>query len=98
MAETIREFGKQVIETEAAALKSVAAAIDSDFERAVGMIVGCRGAVLATGVGKAGHIARKLAATFSSTGTPAHFLSPADAAHGDLGSIRQGDIVLILSS
>jgi arabinose-5-phosphate isomerase len=62
------------------------------------MIVDCRASVLTTGVGKAGHIARKISATLASTGTPSHFLSPLDAVHGDLGSVRTGDVVVIFSS
>src|SRR5690606_26021910 len=58
----------------------------------------CEASVVTTGVGKAGHIARKASATFASTGTPSHYLSPADAGHGDLGAVRQGDIVLIFSA
>jgi arabinose-5-phosphate isomerase len=94
----VRDFARQVIETEASAVRLVAAAIDEGFARAVRMILNCPASVLLTGVGKAGHVARKVSATFSSTGTPSHFLSPADAAHGDLGAVRQGDIVLILSA
>jgi arabinose-5-phosphate isomerase len=96
--EDVREFARQVIETEASAVRLVAAAIDDAFARAVRMILQCPASVLLSGVGKAGHIARKISATFSSTGTPSHFLSPADAVHGDLGAIRQGDVVLILSA
>jgi arabinose-5-phosphate isomerase len=92
------QFGRQVVEAEAAAVRGVAAAIDASFERAAKLILECKGTVLTSGVGKAGHVARKLSATFASTGTPSHFLSAADAVHGDLGSIRQGDIVLILSA
>jgi arabinose-5-phosphate isomerase len=62
------------------------------------LVLQCKGSVLTSGVGKAGHVARKLSATLASTGTPSHFLSAADAVHGDLGSIREGDIVLILSA
>src|SRR6266513_2348392 len=98
MSESIQQFGRQVIETEAMAVKSLLSAVDEQFERAVRMIVACKGSLLTSGIGKAGHIARKLSATFASTGTPSHFLSPADAVHGDLGSVRQGDIVVILSS
>jgi len=99
MTREIASFARQVIETEANAVRAVTAAVsDEQFERAVRMILDCKGAVLTTGVGKAEHIARKLSATFASTGTPSHFLSPADAAHGDVGSIRKGDVVLILSS
>lgn len=98
MSESIREFALQVLDAEARAVREVARAVDERFERAVELLVGCEGAVVTTGVGKAGHIARKLSATLSSTGTPSHFLSPADAVHGDLGSVRPGDVVLILSS
>src|SRR6478735_2590088 len=97
MNDSIQNFGKQVIETEATALKSVLASIDESFDRAVAMILSCKGAVLTSGIGKAGHIARKLSATFASTGTPSHFLNPADALHGDLGSVRPADVALILS-
>jgi arabinose-5-phosphate isomerase len=71
--------------------------VDEHFERAVHLILDCPGAVLTCGIGKAGIIARKLSASFSSTGTPSHFLNPAEGVHGDLGSIRSGDLVLILS-
>jgi arabinose-5-phosphate isomerase len=98
MDESIRQFARQVIETEAAAVRAMIGAIDDRFERAVRMILDCPGSLLATGIGKAGHVARKLSATFASTGTPSHFLSAADALHGDLGCIRRGDLVLILSA
>ena len=87
-----------MLETEARAVREVSRAVDTRFEQAVDLLCGCTGAAVTTGVGKAGHIARKLSATLSSTGTPSHFLSPADAVHGDLGSVRQGDILIILSS
>jgi arabinose-5-phosphate isomerase len=92
------QFAREVLRVEAAAVASVTEALDLNFERAVRMILDCPGAVLVSGIGKAGHIARKLAATLASTGTPSHFLSPTDAAHGDLGSIRRGDLLLLLSS
>ena len=92
------EFGKQVIEAEAAAVSRLAKLLDASFARAAAMVLQCQGTVLTSGVGKAGHVARKLSATLASTGTPSHFLSAADAVHGDLGSIRQGDIVLVLSA
>jgi arabinose-5-phosphate isomerase len=94
--ETLR-FARTVIETEAQAVRGVADLLDESFSRAVSLITDCPAAVLTTGVGKAGIIARKLSATLSSTGTPSHFLNPADALHGDVGAIRQGDLVLILS-
>ena len=96
MSDTIREFGQRALEAEAAAVRSIV--LDASFERAVALILACTGAVLTTGIGKAGHVARKLSASFSSTGTPSHFLSPADALHGDLGSVRRGDVVVLLSS
>ena len=93
----VRQFAQQVLETESSAVLGIAAILDEQFERAVTTILDCPGAVLTSGIGKAGHVARKLSASFSSTGTPSHFLNPAEALHGDLGSIRRGDLVLILS-
>lgn len=98
MDESLRQFATQVIETEAGAVRAVAGAIGEEFEKAVRLILDCPASVLTCGIGKAGHVARKLSATLASTGTPSHFLSPADAVHGDLGSIRRGDVVLILSA
>ena len=99
MSQDVRSFARQVIVSEADAVRSVTAAIDSaDFEQATRLILDCPGAVLTTGIGKAGHIARKVSATLASTGTPSHFLSPTDAVHGDLGSIRRGDLILIFSA
>jgi arabinose-5-phosphate isomerase len=98
MDEQIRKTARQVIETEAAAVRAMLDAIDEQFERAVRLILDCSASVLTCGVGKAGHVARKISATLSSTGTPSHFISPADAVHGDLGSVRQGDVVLIFSA
>ena len=98
MDESLRQFAKEVIQTEAAAVRAMTHAVGDDFERAVKLVLDCSASVLASGIGKAGHIARKISATFSSTGTPSHYLSPGDAVHGDLGAIRQGDVVLILSA
>ncbi len=98
MDEDVREFAKQVIDTEAAAVRAMSAAVDDAFEKAVRLIADCPCALLTTGIGKAGHIARKVSATFASTGTPSHFLSPTDALHGDLGSVRKGDVILIFSA
>jgi arabinose-5-phosphate isomerase len=96
--ESIAATARQVIEIESKAVASVASAIDERFEAAVHEIAGGRGALLASGVGKAGLIARKISATFASTGTPSHFLSPTDALHGDLGAVRAGDLILLLSA
>jgi arabinose-5-phosphate isomerase len=93
-----REFAIQVIETEANAVRAMVGAIDNEFEQAVRLILDCPSAVLTCGIGKAGHVARKMSATLASTGTPSHFLSPTDALHGDLGAIRHGDVILIFSS
>jgi arabinose-5-phosphate isomerase len=98
MSETPQDIARQVIDAEACALRTLMASIDASFERAVRLILDCPASVLTCGVGKAGHIARKISATFSSTGTPSHFLSPGDAVHGDLGAVRKGDIVLLLSA
>lgn len=97
MDESIRDFARQVLQTESAAVARMADALDDRFERAVRMVLECPGAVLVAGVGKAGLVARKVSATFSSTGTPSHFLSPAEAVHGDVGAIRRGDLLLMLS-
>jgi arabinose-5-phosphate isomerase len=91
-------FARTVIDAEARAVASLSAALDEQFATAARLILDCPASVLTSGIGKAGHIARKLAATLASTGTPSHFLSPADAVHGDLGAVRAGDVVLILSA
>lgn len=93
-----RETALNIIRAEAAAVSSMEKAVNGEFERAVRLLLECPASLLLTGVGKAGHIARKLSATFSSTGTPSHFLSPTDAVHGDLGCVRKGDVVMILSA
>src|SRR5215213_8377360 len=98
MNEPLLQFARQIIETEADAVRAMIGALDAEFERAVQLVADCPAAVLTTGIGKAGHIARKVSATLASTGTPSHFLSPTDAVHGDLGAVRRGDIVLIFSS
>ena len=92
------DLAREVIAAEADAVSRMADALDAHFARAARMLLECRGAVVVSGVGKAGHVARKLSATLASTGTPSHFLSPADAVHGDLGSVRRDDLVLILSA
>ncbi|MDP9174335.1 MAG: KpsF/GutQ family sugar-phosphate isomerase [Planctomycetota bacterium] len=96
-ADDILQFAREIIAAEASAVAAMQSAIGPAFEQAARSILSCPGSVLTTGIGKAGHIARKLAATLASTGTPSHFLSATDAAHGDLGAIRQGDLVLVLS-
>jgi len=90
-------LARQVLETEAAAIRGLIDCLDERFTRAVDLIAGCRGRVIVTGMGKSGIIARKIAATLSSTGTPAFFVHPADAVHGDLGALQMEDVVLALS-
>ena len=91
------ELARKVLRTEAAAILGLIDRIDGDFERAVQLLFECRGRVIVTGMGKSGIICRKIAATLSSTGTSAWFLHPAEAIHGDLGAIREDDVVLALS-
>ena len=97
MSSGSRQFAQQVLETESTAVRAVIGQLDEQFDRAVNLILQCTGAVLTSGIGKAGHVARKLSASFSSTGTASHFLNPAEALHGDLGSIRNADVILIVS-
>ena len=90
-------LARKVLETEAAAILALVQRLDHRFERAVRILMECRGRVIVTGMGKSGIICRKIAATFSSTGTPAFFLHPAEAIHGDLGVLQSEDVILALS-
>ena len=90
-------LARKVLQTEAQAILSLIDRLDERFERAVALLLDCRGRVIVTGMGKSGIICRKIAATLTSTGTPAFFLHPAEAIHGDLGVIQGGDVVLALS-
>jgi arabinose-5-phosphate isomerase len=89
---------RRVIATEAEALTTLSAALDENFAKAVEVILAAKGRVIVSGMGKSGHIARKIAATFASTGTPAQFVHPAEASHGDLGMVMEGDVALVLSN
>ncbi len=89
---------RRVLEIEARAVGELAERLGDDLDRAVELIVGCTGRVVVTGMGKSGIIAQKIAATFSSTGTPAFFMHPAEARHGDLGMIVAGDVVVAISN
>jgi len=91
------ETARRVLRIEAEALQELEARLDSGFERAVEVLLACKGRVVVTGMGKSGLIGRKIAATFSSTGTPSVFLHPAEALHGDLGMLQPGDAVLAVS-
>lgn len=88
----------RVIDAEAAALQTLSATLGPSFGEAVALLLGATGRVIVSGMGKSGHIARKMAATFASTGTPAHFVHPAEASHGDLGMMTSGDVVIVLSN
>ena len=92
-----REVAREVLEIEAAALAGLLGQLDERFDTAVELLAGCRGRVVCSGMGKSGLIMKKLAATLSSTGTPALFLHPAEAIHGDLGMVAEGDVVVAAS-
>ena len=94
---SVLDLARKVLRTEAAAILGLVDRLDGDFERAVQLLFECRGRVIVSGMGKSGIICRKIAATLSSTGTPAFFLHPAEAIHGDLGAIREDDVVVALS-
>ena len=89
---------RRTLELEAEAVRALIPRLNVNFTRAVDMIIGCRGRVVVSGMGKSGAIARKLAATLASTGTPALFLHPAEGSHGDIGMVARGDVVIALST
>ncbi|MGC2049759.1 MAG: SIS domain-containing protein, partial [Gallionella sp.] len=91
------ELGREVLNIEAAAVQALATRLDENFLNALDVILRCQGRVIVSGMGKSGHIARKIAATLSSTGTPAYFVHPAEASHGDLGMITSTDVIIALS-
>jgi arabinose-5-phosphate isomerase len=92
------DAARRVLRTEIAGLEALAAGLDGAFSAAVELLAKVRGRVVVTGMGKSGHVARKIAATFSSLGTPAQFVHPGEASHGDLGMIAEDDAVLALSN
>lgn len=96
--ETMLAVGRRTFQIEAEALTRAGAALDESFLDAVELILAAKGRVCVTGIGKSGHIARKIAATLASTGTPAQFVHAAEASHGDLGMIGPGDMILALSN
>jgi len=91
------DYARQVIKAEADAISAITPIVDDSFARAADMIYNCSGSCIVTGIGKAGIIGQKISATLASTGTPSHFLHPAEAVHGDLGRLRTDDIVVVLS-
>jgi arabinose-5-phosphate isomerase len=90
--------GRRVLTTEAAAVTALAAALDAKFEHAVDLLFARRGRIVVTGMGKSGHVARKIAATLASTGSPALYVHPAEASHGDLGMLTPDDALIALSN
>ncbi len=91
------ETARRVLRIETQALQDLLARLDGSFERAVALLLACKGRVVVTGMGKSGLVGRKISATLSSTGTPSFFLHPADAMHGDLGMLAKGDVVLAIT-
>ncbi len=94
---TLAASGRRVLDIEARGLEAVGARIDGEFSRVCRIILACKGRVVCLGMGKSGHVARKIAATLASTGTPAFYVHPGEAGHGDLGMITDADVVLALS-
>ena len=95
--QALAESGRRVLDIETRALQALASRLDGDFTTACRLLLACEGRVVCTGMGKSGHIARKIAATLASTGTPAFYVHPGEAGHGDLGMITDADVVLALS-
>src|SRR6185503_5229493 len=93
----VLEFGRAILHDEARALDALADSLGEEFQRSVGLIFGCNGKVIVGGLGKSGHVARKIAATFASTGTTATFLHLSEAIHGDLGIAARGDVAILIS-
>ncbi len=96
--EHLLSLARQVLDIEADALRALSARLDHGFAEAVGIMLACKGRVVVTGMGKSGHVGCKIAATLASTGTPAFFMHPGEASHGDLGMIAHDDVVLALSN
>jgi len=92
------ELARQVLHIEADAVRLLADRIDGDFLRALRLILNCHGRVIVSGMGKSGHVGRKIASTLASTGTPAYFVHPAEASHGDLGMITRDDVLIAISN
>jgi len=92
------EAAKRVLDCATEALHDLGHGLDGEFSRAVDLVLGVKGRIIVSGMGKSGHIARKIAATLASTGTPAQFIHPAEASHGDLGAVTRADALLMLSN
>lgn len=98
LSTTFIEQGQRVLEIERAAIDDITPSVDANFARACELMLNCQGRVVVTGMGKSGHIGSKIAATLASTGTPAFFVHPGEASHGDLGMITATDLVVALSN
>src|SRR6476619_4697911 len=97
MAEDVLQFGRVILHDEARALDALADSLGEAFEQAIGLVLDCDGKLIVSGLGKSGHVGRKIAATFASTGTTATFLHLAEAIHGDLGMAAKGDVAILIS-
>ena len=97
MTGDVLQFGREILHDEARALDALAESLGAPFEQAVQLILSCKGKLIVSGLGKSGHVARKIAATFASTGTTATFLHLAEAIHGDLGMASRGDVAILIS-
>ncbi len=95
---SISESARRTIDMELDAIRALSARINKDFEQAVRLLLDCKGRVIVTGMGKSGHIGNKVASTLASTGTPAFFVHPGEASHGDMGMITESDVVIALSN
>src|SRR3954470_21142481 len=93
----VLQFGREILHDEARALDALADSLDGPFEKGGGLILGCKGKLIVSGLGKSGHVGRKIAATFASTGTTATFLHLAEAIHGDLGMAAGTDVAILIS-
>ncbi len=91
-------LGKRVLDIESRAVAALASRLDESFANALAILLACSGRIVVSGMGKSGHVARKIASTLASTGTPAFFVHPAEASHGDLGMITSGDVMIALSN
>src|SRR4051794_33287253 len=97
MAEDVLQFGRAILHDEARALDALAESLGEAFENAIALVLACKGKLIVSGLGKSGHVGRKIAATFASTGTTATFLHLAEAIHGDLGMAATGDVAILIS-
>src|SRR5574344_1204755 len=95
---SISDLAKEVLQIEADSVLALKDRINADFEKAIDILYACKGRVIITGMGKSGHIGRKIAATLSSTGTPSYFLHPAESTHGDSGLVTRDDVIIAISN